>query len=200
MTFATDTSAASRTIWRHPLVLAGACLVGFVLVFVLNGGCTSRPRAPEIIDEPVYHNVQEGFRFFPPEGWRCQARGEFPPMEMKKERLFVEYKRLTDPRPASLMVSVVDLPESKTVSEYLQARLMKRETWQSLKMEAFEIDARPVERHTFTGRENQFDIVREVVVLRRNLRAYFFTGVFVAQDRRAKEQIRKAIASLVCTW
>jgi hypothetical protein len=202
MTSPTDSNqeaAMKKSWWRHPVLLVGVCLAGAGLVFVVNGGCTTRPRAPAIIEEPIYNNVQEGFRFYPPDGWRCHGRGEFPPIDLKKERLLVEYKRLGT-KPATLIVSAVDLPEGRTVSEYLKSRLLKSDKFQLIDVEQLNLNSRTAERHTYLRRMNQEEITREVVAIRRKQRTYFFTGVFASRDKQGKEEIRNAIGSLICTW
>jgi hypothetical protein len=121
-------------------------------------------------------------------------------MEMKKERLLVEYKRLDKARPAALIVTVLDLPESTTVPDYLQRRWQKLTPFRLTSTETVQIDNRPLERYTFVGQENQEQRVREVVVLRRQQRAYLFTGTYAAADNKGKSEIRAAMASLVCNW
>src|SRR5262245_64118678 len=81
--------------------------VGLLLLLL---GCAPRPRAPALLDEPVYQNEREGFRFLVPEGWKQYARSEAPPGKGERERLLVLYRRLTPGPEATLEVTRADLP------------------------------------------------------------------------------------------
>jgi hypothetical protein len=187
-----------RGLLRQPLAwLAVAGIVAGPLVFVMQG-CGTRPRAPALIDEPVYHNPQEGFRFSTPEGWRIQGRSEFSSgTRLEKERMLVEYRRLKRGPFASLMVSIIDLPEAQPIGEYLQKRVAVKSTWRPGGSERLTLANQPAERFSFTGKgDGGVDVTREVVALRRGERVYFFTGVYSSKDTSARDEIRKALASL----
>src|SRR5262245_1447579 len=99
---------------------AGSCRLGMAAVgLALLLGCTPKPVAPALRDEPVYQNDQEGFRFLVPEGWSQNARTEVPPGPVEKERLLVQYKRRPPAKPATLEVSMADLPSSTNLATYL---------------------------------------------------------------------------------
>ena len=48
-----------------------------MLAAVLLAGCQPKPKAPALLDEPVFQS-DEGFRFLVPEGWIMAARGNVP--------------------------------------------------------------------------------------------------------------------------
>src|SRR2546423_15656230 len=69
-------------------------------------GCDSKPRAPALMDDPVYQNDREGFRFLVPDGWKQHARAEVPPGKSEKERLLVQYRRPAEGGEATLEVTL----------------------------------------------------------------------------------------------
>ncbi len=81
-------------------------------------GCQTQPKAPALIDEPVYQS-DEGFRFLVPEGWIMAARRTVPPGPVEKERLLVQYRRADGDKQATLEVSLADLPEDTDLASYL---------------------------------------------------------------------------------
>ena len=80
----------------------------FLLPLTLTAGCNSQPRAPALSDEPVYQNSAEGFRFLVPPGWSQRAKANLPEGKLGKERLLVQYRRLTEAFVASLEVTACD--------------------------------------------------------------------------------------------
>ena len=78
-------------------------------------GCTPRPSAPALRDDPVYQNDREGFHFLAPEGWQQSVRSDIPPGKVDKERPLVNYQRNTGVTPASIRVSLADLPASTDI-------------------------------------------------------------------------------------
>src|SRR5207249_7528635 len=93
---------------RLAWVLVGltALLPAGLLVAWLSAGWGSLPRAPALIDEPVYRNAHEGFRFLVPEGWTVHSKGEPPPGRADKERLLVNYQRYGGDKPAQFEVTL----------------------------------------------------------------------------------------------
>jgi hypothetical protein len=167
------------------------------LLPVLVAGCGPRPRAPALQDEPVYQNMQEGFHFLPPEGWIMHARAEVPPGKLSEEHLLVEYKRVTSAKPASLEVSMADIPIDTDLAACLEGRASPEEPWRPQgPPEKLEVGGQPAARRSLIGQFVQDRTTREMVAVRRGERVYFFDGIFPADDSRAREQVRKAVASL----
>jgi hypothetical protein len=165
------------------------CMLGFT-------GCTPRPRAPAIQDETVYRNSQEGFHFVPPENWKQQARAEFPSGPVPEKRLLVEYRCFTSEKPASLVVSMVDVPEAKSLSDCVGESGVE-DNWQTAgPTEELTVGGRAAARGTFLPRSVGEPTVREIVAVRRGRRVYLFTGVFAPSDARSRDAIRTAIATL----
>lgn len=180
---------------RLPRALLAALLI--VCAAALPG-CTSRPKAPAIRDEPVYQNDQEGFRFLAPEGWTQRAKSAVPPGKVEKERLLVTYHRMGAEKPASLEVTLADLPESADLAAFLIGPAYGSDKWRP-KGAAQPTDVNDVAalRHTFTARVGKDDLTREVVTFRRGERVYFFTGVFPTADSKAREDVRRAVGSVI---
>jgi hypothetical protein len=167
-----------------------------VITVVLALGCRGQPQAPVLRNEPVYQNDTEGFRFLAPEGWQQHARVSVPPGKLDKERLLVQYVRLTSEKGASLDVSMADLPATTDLIQYLAGPSGGAKSWH-LKhpVEPVHISDVPAERFAFTGRMGNEEVTKEVVAFRRGERVYFFTAYFAAGDPTAQQQVRRTVES-----
>ncbi len=182
---------------RQPFRFGKRVGPGLVLLLVGVAGCPPRPHAPAIQDEPVYQNSQEGFKFVPPEGWKMHGRAEFPPGPMPDEHLLVEYKRLSAEKAASLEVSMIDVAPEIDLASGLPDRGGEFGTWKLQgAVERLEIGGRPAARAVFAGQSGGENTHKEIVAVRRGRRVYYFTGIFLAGDGRARDQVRRAVASV----
>jgi hypothetical protein len=166
------------------------------LVLVTAVGCSPQPRAPALQDEPVYHNSQEGFRFVVPTFWSMRCRGEFPPGPMPEERLLVQYDRGTAEKPASLELTMMDVEPGKDLEACLRERGVEGGWKLANPVEQFQVEGLSAARVVFVRHAGRESSHKEIVAIRRGRRVYFFTGLFGASDNHAREQIRKAVASL----
>jgi hypothetical protein len=174
----------------HAVLLAAAvaCLTG----------CNSRPRAPAILDEPVYQNDREGFRFLAPDGWTQHMRAELPTGKIEQERVLVAYKRRAADPPADLEVAAVDFPEQADWSAYLAAASHGTKQWHPAgKPETVQINGVSAVRTVLKGRQGQQDMTKEVVTFRRGERVFLFTGLFAPSDSKAREAVRQAVGSVM---
>lgn len=177
---------------KYPAATAAICAA-----LLVGCGC-SGPRAPALSDETVYHNSRENFRFLVPEGWAQQAKEDVPSGKVEKERLLVQYQRLTADKPAVLEASLADLPESTDWGDYLAGPSFGASQWrQSSPAEPIEVNGVSAVRFDFSGKLHGTATIKEVVVFRRGERVYFFTGIFPAKDTEAREQVRRAVASVI---
>ncbi len=172
-----------------------AAAAGWCAVALLAGlaSCSTRPRAPALENAPVYHNAREGFRFLVPEGWTQQSRAEFPPGPAEKERLLVAY-RFAGSSVALFEVTLIDLAESADLAAYLGRPSFGASDWKPASPPA------DVACGGRTGRRLVFasgHLNREVVAVRRGERVYLFTGLVAAEDGRARQELRRAVASIL---
>jgi len=166
------------------------------LAFIFALGCSGQPQAPVLRNEPVYENDTEGFRFLTPDGWRQHAKVNVPRGKLEKERLLVQYVRLSGEKGASLDVSMADLPATTDLEHYLAGPSGGVKNWRvKSPVESVPLGGVPAERFTFTGRMSKEDAIKEVVACRRGERVYFFTAYFAVGDTKAQQQVRRAVAS-----
>ena len=162
-------------------------------------GCSPRPRAPALMQgEAVYVNAQEGFRFLPPPDWTMFSRAEVPPGRLTEERSLVGYRRGAGAAVATLDVSMADVPESEELAGAVKERRGGAEWKAQGPAEALEVGGRPAARGSYQS-HRQTDgpaLVKEIVAVRKGGRVYFFTGVFPADDAKAREQVRQSVETL----
>lgn len=175
-------------LWVHSLWCAA------VLVMA---GCGSRPSAPALQDGPVYRDDREGFRFFVPEGWKQRARGTVPRGSIEGERMLAEYK---SPRglPATLQVTVTDLPESESLDDYLAKNTKTGEDWRLQgAVESFTINNVPAARIKYVKGRDDSQMIREVVAFRKGVRVYFFKSFYAKVDVRSRDALQTAVETIV---
>jgi hypothetical protein len=169
------------------------------VAMLLGGGCQPKPKAPALLDEPVYQS-EEGFRFLVPEGWIMAARGSVPPGPVEKERLLVQYRRVHGDSQATLEVSLMDLPEDTDSAAYLSGPSFSARHWKLMgRPESMEVGGVPGTRFRFTAPVNGAELGKEITAVRRGGRIYFFTVLFSPKDATAPEQVRRSIGRLVWT-
>lgn len=162
-------------------------------------GCRPKPKAPALIDEPVYQS-DEGFRFLVPEGWIMTAKGNVPPGPTEKETILVQYRLLRGDSGATLEISAVDLPEDADLADYLSGPSYSVRRWNLLgKAESIEAGGVSGKRFRFNGEVDSSELVKEVTAFRRGGRVYFFTVLYSPKDTAAPEQARRSISRLVWT-
>jgi hypothetical protein len=179
--------------WRHRVGMS--LLVALVLGPAV--GCSRGPRAPALLDEPIYENRQEGFHFVTPDGWKMQSRTELPPGKLTEERSLVKYERQTGERSSSLEVSMADVPSETDLTTCLQQRAAAPAPWPLAKpMERLTLGGQPAARAIFVSPLPVEREVHEIVAVRHGSRVYYFTAVLPVGDTRARDEVRKALATL----
>jgi hypothetical protein len=164
----------------------------------LAAGCARKPQAPALLNETVYQNSQAGFRFLVPEGWTQSARSDSAPPKADKEYLLVRYELLTAEKPATLEVTLADVPETTGLAAFLSGPSHGRASWrQTGPAEELGIGDEPAIRLTFTGSVAGESVTREVTAFRRGERVTFFTGMYPAGDTKARDEIRRAVGSVL---
>jgi hypothetical protein len=135
-----------------------------------------------------------------PEGWTQHSRAELPDGSLDRERMLVSYQLLGKSRPSTFQISAADLPANTDMSKYLTGAAFGIEDWKvKPPAEHLTIDGQPATRFTFVrvtlGPGSK--ALREVVAFRRGERVYFFATLFPGADDKAREQIHRALESLV---
>jgi hypothetical protein len=159
-------------------------------------GCGNRPRAPALQDEPVYQNDREGFRFLVPDGWTQHARAELPPGPAEQERILVEYQRLQADKPNVFRVSLIDLPESKNLEQYLRSRWPGQPLQPEGAPEPVEVDGVTGSHWVFRAVEGGQVLREDVYVFRREARVYLFSGIYPPDDAPPRQEVRRTVEGI----
>jgi hypothetical protein len=167
-----------------------------LLVLVAAAGCGGTPRAPILSADPVYNNSREGFRFLVPEGWTQNAIAEVPPGPATTEQRLVEYQITGTEKPGSFRVTCIDLPEEENLEQYLQKRFPDEGWKPSAPAENVEAGGAAATHATLTRKAGNEDVVQDVYAFRHGKRVYLFTGLLVAEDAKARQQVQRAVESL----
>jgi hypothetical protein len=170
-----------------------------VIVGVWLYGYSSQVRAPALHNGPVYQNNQEGFRFLvSTDDWVQSASAVVPRGQAVDERMVVEYKLLTSDAPAELRVTAIDMNKS-AVDQYLVTHTPDRKLWTLAgEPESLNIGGVQAERVTLHGdAAAKGELAREVVAFHRGQRYYFFIGDFATADKKAQQQIRRVVDSVI---
>lgn len=170
-----------------------------LVVVLVVAGCTERPRAPVLRDDPVYQNDREGFRLLAPDGWQQHMRGELPPGKVSKERTLVEYQRTSGTSAASFRVSAIDLPDSANLAAYLSSTpLFGVSKWRvTATTKEVKVGTASGTRYDLTGRSGSEEMALEVVAVRRGERVYLFTSLYAPRDLEVRSQMRQTVAGVV---
>ena len=181
---------------RNVSLSGRAGLFAVCALFLL--GCDSKPRAPALMDDPVYQNDREGFRFLVPDGWKQHARADVPPGKTEKERILVQYRRPAEGGEATLEATLADLPATTDLAAFVAGPAFGVEKWRRTSpIETLDVKGTSAVRVTLSGRPGNAEMLKEVVAFRRGERVYFFTGIFNAKDGTSREQVRKAVDSII---
>lgn len=182
-----------------PVVFKGFSAALLAITVLLGWGCHPKPKAPALIDEPVFQS-EEGFRFLVPEGWIMAARANVPPGPIQKERLLVQYRRASGESNATLEVSLMDAPEDTDLASYLSHPSYSARHWNPLgKSESVEAGGMSGTRFRFRAAVEGKELAKEVTAFRRGGRVYFFTLLYPPKDAEAAEQVRRSIGRLEWT-
>ena len=150
------------------------------------------------MDDPVYQNDREGFRFLVPDGWKQHGRADLPSGKVEKERMLVQYRRRAEGGEATFEVTLADLDATTDLAAYVAGASFGVEKWRRIApVETLDVKGQSAVRVTLSGRLGSAEIQKEVTVFRRGERVYFFTGMFNAKDATSREQVRKAVDSII---
>ena len=174
--------------------------LGVAVLCVVLLGC-GKPRPPQLqTDGGPYENSHDGVRFQPPKGWSQTGIAREQTGHVPKEVLMVKYRLFEGKRIGVFRLTLVDLPESASVEEFLKEKSPGIEDWKpvSPKSTPAEVSGRPAVRMTFRGNWEMQPAIKEVLAVRSGGRVYSFTGIYGVNDTAARDAIRQAVASV--TW
>jgi hypothetical protein len=173
------------------------CLLGLIAA---ASGCTERPKAPALVNEPVYQYEKIGLRFLTPESWSITSRATLPPGPLTKPMMLVAYHLKGNEHPAALEVLAADLSEETDLGQYLLESRVGQGEW-TIKSQAEKIVVNGAEatRYLLSQRAGKNEHLRETTAFRRGGRVYFFIVSFAATDPGSRDTGRKSIESVSWT-
>jgi len=127
-----------------------------------------------------------------------RARSDINAGKVDKERLLVDYQRKPGKKAASFQASFADLPPTTDLAQYLTAPAYGAEKWVVMGApDEIEVGGRNGLRYMLTARVGKESTSREVVSVWRGERVYFFSGLFAPDDTEVRDEIRRAVASVI---
>ena len=179
--------------YRRRLLVAALLPVGPLLF-----GCDSGPKAPALRDSPVFYSKQEGFRFLVPEGWKQSAHGVLPAGALKGEVLFAQYRMPTSQQAALLDLLCYEEGTHASPQEYHAGPSHGVREWKAAEPpDTIEVHRVPAERLVYSAAIGTVPMIKEVFAYSRNGRVYSFIGLYAESDSTAREELRRAMQSIV---
>lgn len=174
-------------------------LVGGVVV-LCGGltGCEPKPRAPALRAGPVYHHKQLGFRFLVPDGWSPLANSNLPNGPLDKEICLAQF-RVPSPSGASLEVLCFDRAYASDIPKYHGEPSQGVQDWQQNGAPAeLSVEGAKGERLTFlAGAAAGQRRMKEVTYFVRGERIFSFVALAAESDLKSREEMERAVRSLV---
>lgn len=188
-TLAPDPARISRSL------LAWGLLAGTI---AWTSGCDSSPRAPLLRNSPVYHSESEGFRFRVPEGWSQSANTVLPAGDLPGDIFLTRYQVKTTEGGASMQIVCRNDVAAEQLEEHWSGPSFGVKTWK-VEESLQNVKAGPVpgERIVYSGLLGGKTIMKHVTCLHKNKRLYSFVGLYAQNDEFARQQIERALDSLI---
>lgn len=173
-------------------------LLACVSMLSLTGCGEAVPEAPELRDAPVYENAQEGFRFMVPDGWTQTASSVLPPGEIQGEAFLARYRVKSPEAGSMLVIECSAASNEKSLKDHHAASSYRANQW-TLKgqPETLKLGGREARRMMFEATLDGRVIAKEVTCFQKGNRLYSFVGLFSSTDEKARQQIQRAISSVV---
>jgi hypothetical protein len=175
-----------------------SCWLFATWFFVAGAGCGRGPAAPELGNSPVYYNAAEGFRFLVPDDWIQTASSNLPPGDLDGEIFLVRYSLSTPEMGATLIVlcmsglGAIDLQRHHGEGTFGAARWNVIDPRQTVT-----INGTPAERIVYRGVTDGREMTKYASCFRRNGRLYSFIGLYSSSDGMARQQIERALESVI---
>jgi hypothetical protein len=170
----------------------------WVLVAAAACGCADRPRAPALTTDAVFEDARVGLRFVVPDGWVMGMRAVPPPGPLAAPTRLVRYQSTTPDRAADLELLAIDLAESTDIAQYLADYHAAGKKWTAGPTEPLTVNGVSGSRYEYSAAAQQ-GFRREVSAFRRGGRVYLFMTTHGAADTDSRDQVRRAVASIVWT-
>ena len=176
---------------RHSLhILITA--VGFAL------GCDSEPQAPVLRNTPVYQSETEGFRFRVPDGWSQTANSSLPSGDVPKDIFLARYLVQTPLGGASLQILGRNDVPTDDLAEHLQQPSFGVAQWKVVEpLETITIGKQEADRLLLSGPLQGRGLLKHATCFHHNGRLYSFVGLYWKGDKNARQQIERAIESII---
>ena len=189
-----ETLAPVPALVSRPL-LAWGLVVG---AFAWTSGCDSSPRAPLLRNSPVYHSESEGFRFRVPEGWSQSANSVLPAGDLPGDIFLTRYQVKTTEGGASMQIICCNDVAAEQLEKHWSGPAFGVKTWK-VEESLQNVKAGPVpgERIVYSGLLGGKTIMKHVTCLHKNKRLYSFVGLYWQNDLFAREQVERALDSLI---
>jgi hypothetical protein len=179
-------------------MIAKSCRPLALLLVLLAGGCSDRPRALPLSYEAVYQNDKIGLRFLAPEGWTITMRTELPSGPLPKPIVLVGYVQSKGDKPAEFQLLAADLPEDKDLGVFLTEFRIGADKWVVHQTgQPVTVNGTAGTRYMMTRGTGKNEFRREATAFRRGGRVYFFIITFGVADPDRRDQARKSVESAV---
>jgi len=167
------------------------------LLIVLACGCSERPNAPPLANEPVYQNEKIGLRFLAPAGWTLTSRAELPSGALPKPIVLVAYQLTKSDNPAELEVLAADLPDRSDLGAFLLEHRIGAATW-TLKppTEEVTINGAKGTRLVLIRKSGKGETRREATAFQRGGRMFVFLITYSANDSADRDAARQSVESV----
>jgi hypothetical protein len=169
-----------------------------LLATSLAVGCSDRPRAPVLSNDPVYQDDREGLRFLAPEGWTQSGKANLPHGKSAKERTLVDYRRASGTRGASFRVTLADLDPSTDLADFLAGLSYGVQKWHlTAPPETVPVGNASGLRYKFSSGPGKAELIKDVIAVRRGDRVYFFTALYGPADTEVQGELGRVVSSVI---
>ena len=160
-------------------------------------GCHSSPAAPALSDSPVYRSESEGFRFLVPEGWTQLSNSTLPSGKLDGEVFLVRYRLISSEAGALFQVLCMTDSAADLVKHHAGPSFRAQE-WDVVQPpEAVAVNGVDTERLLYKTLVDKKEMTKHVTCFRRNGRVYSFVGLYYPTDDIARQQIERAVDSVI---
>ncbi|MCA9188978.1 MAG: hypothetical protein KDA99_25315 [Planctomycetales bacterium] len=156
------------------------------------------PQAPALRNGPVYQNDAAGLRFLVPDMWQQTASSALPRGELEKEILLARYQLQTSASGGSLEVYCMNDSPLLDLLTYHRAPSFGVAEWNIIEgPEEIQFQGITATHLLLAGTVNNNQLGKDVTVFRRGARVFSFVGLYSLDDPNARQQIERAVRSVV---